>query len=245
MRRRYLWIDNLRAFALVSMIVYHAVWDIVFLYGKYWKWFEGTAALLWERSICVTFLVVAGFCSSFCRKPFGQGLLLSGAGFLVTAVTGLFSPESQVIFGVLNLIGAAVLLQILLKKYLEKLPAGWGVWLMFLMFAVTYPVNEGFLGFFGRKVVRLPEIFYANPGTAFLGFPDQDFVSSDYFSLIPWSFLYFLGYFLYRIWDAHGRAGFTLADRRIPVLTWMGQHSLQVYLIHQPLLYGFFEIVLK
>ena len=33
MKKRYFWIDNIRAIAMISMIIFHAVWDLVYLYG--------------------------------------------------------------------------------------------------------------------------------------------------------------------------------------------------------------------
>ena len=33
MKQRYFWIDNIRAVAMISMIIYHGVWDLVYLYG--------------------------------------------------------------------------------------------------------------------------------------------------------------------------------------------------------------------
>ena len=61
--------------------------------------------------------------------------MVSGGGFIVTIVTLLFSYDSRVIFGVLNLIGACALLLIPLKKYFEKIPALTGCILM-LIFCV-------------------------------------------------------------------------------------------------------------
>lgn len=243
MKQRYEWIDNIRAIAMFSMIAYHAVWDLVYLYGMGWTWYQGTFARIWQQSICWTFILLSGFCFSFSKNPWRQGMVVSAAGLVVTAVTIVFSYESRVVFGVLNLIGASALLLISLKKPFEKIPAGTGFLLMFFSFAVLYGVNERFVGFFGMKIFGLPGGLYRNLFTAFLGFPEESFFSTDYFSLIPWAFLYFAGYFLYRLWKEEKISGVNCLNRKIAVLSFFGKNSLMIYLLHQPILYGLFKIM--
>ena len=75
---------------------------------------------------------------------------------------------------------------------------------------------------------------FANLFTAGLGFPGPGFVSSDYFSLLPWLLLFWTGYFLYRLRPAEP----LLPDIRLPGFSAMGRHSLLIYLLHQPVLYA-------
>ena len=200
MKQSYYWIYNIRAIAMISMIIYHAVWDLVYLYGMDWSWYRSDLAFVWQQSICWTFILLSGFCWSFSKNPLKQGIIVSAGGFIVTVVTLIFSYNSRVIFGVLNLIGASALLMIPLKKQFDRLPAAAGFIGMFLLFAVTYGVNDRYLGFLGLKLIELPWALYSNLFTTFLGFPEISFFSTDYFSLLPWAFLYFSGYFLYRMW---------------------------------------------
>lgn len=234
---RIYWIDNVRALALISMILYHGVWDLVYLFGINWKWFEGSPAKIWQQSICWTFILLSGFCWSFSKKPLKQGILVNFCGLLVTVVTFLFDDESRVLFGVLNLIGTSALLLLLLRPIFENISAVLGTVGMFLLFVITYRINDGYLGIFSMEILELPGELYTNLLTAFLGFPKASFYSTDYFSLLPWSFLYFTGYFLHRMWKDKAFCPHYL-DRPIPVLTWVGMHSLLIYLLHQPIIYG-------
>ena len=84
-----------------------------------------------------------------------------------------------------------------------------------------------------RHLLALPEGLYRNLFTAWLGFPAEGFVSSDYFGLLPWIFLFWTGLFLYRLHPGDAKTGL-----RIPGITAMGRHSLLVYLLHQPIIYG-------
>lgn len=242
MKRRYVWIDNVRAIAVISMIVYHAVWDLVYLYGVKWTWYEGILAKIWQQSTCWTFILLSGFCWSLSRRPLKQGIFVSAAGAAVMIVTALFSYESRVVFGVLTMIGAAVLFMIPCKNLFQRISPRRGVLLSFLLFGITYGVNEGFFGFFRVKLIRIPEAWYRNLLTAFLGFPEKSFFSTDYFSIFPWIFLYVAGYFLYRMWESERAIPVKWLNREIPCLTALGKRALFIYLLHQPALYAILQL---
>lgn len=104
----------------------------------------------------------------------------------------------------------------------------------FGLFLLVRNINDGFLGFAGVPILMLPRSWYANLFTAGLGFPGPGFVSSDYFSLLPWLLLFWTGYFLYRLRPAEP----LLPDIRLPGFSAIGRHSLLIYLLHQPVLYA-------
>ena len=155
-------------------------------------------------------------------------------------------PEDRVLFGVLTLLGTSALLLIPLERPLRRLPARAGLAGSFTLFLLLRDVNTGFLGFEGAHLAALPEELYRNLLTAFLGFPPADFYSTDYFSLLPWFFLFLTGYFLRRVQlDRQARPE---RDIRLPVFSTLGRHSLLIYLVHQPLVFGLLtglELLLK
>ena len=109
-------LDLLRGLTLISMILYHGMWDFIYLTGTgagmegLRTWYEGTGGHLWQQSICRTFILLSGFCVPFSRRIFRRGLQVSGGGLVVTAVTLLLMYEERVVFGVLTFLGAAMLL---------------------------------------------------------------------------------------------------------------------------------------
>ena len=107
---RYALLDELRGLDLLSMIGYHACWDLIFLFGMSATWYTGWQGHVWQQSICWVFILLSGFCLPLGHRPLRRGLIVSGAGALVTAVTLLFMPEDRVVFGVLTLLGAAMLI---------------------------------------------------------------------------------------------------------------------------------------
>ena len=48
-------LDSLRGLTLFSMIAYHLCWDLVYLRGLPWAWYNGFWAYIWQQSICSSF----------------------------------------------------------------------------------------------------------------------------------------------------------------------------------------------
>ena len=63
------------------------------------------------------------------------------------------------------------------------------------------------------------------------------FYSADYFPLFPWFFMFLLGTVLGG-WCLENRESRLLTVSLPAALTWPGRHSLLVYVLHQPVLYG-------
>lgn len=231
--RRYQVLDTIRGCALVSMLLYHASWDMVYLFGADWPWYHGFAAYVWQQSICWTFILLSGYCWALGRHQLRRGLTVFLCGALITAVTWFFMRSNLVYCGVLTLLGASSLLLIPLAPALEHLPAQAGAAGSFLLFLLTRDVNAGALGFEGLRFAALPAGLYRNRLTALLGFPPAGFFSTDYFSLLPWFFLFLTGWFLFRL-----RPGEAREIRPVPLVTAMGRRSLLIYMLHQPVIYG-------
>lgn len=124
---RYALLDELRGLDLVSMMLYHACWDMMFLFGIWMDWYAGMPGRLWQQTICWVFILLSGFCVQLGHHTLRRGAQVFGAGALVTAVTLLFMPEDRVIFGVLTLLGSAMLLTDLLEKPLRRIPPAAGL----------------------------------------------------------------------------------------------------------------------
>ncbi len=244
-RRRYKFLDSVRGMVLISMILYHACWDLVYIFGKKWSWYGGTCAYIWQQSICWTFILLSGFCWSLGSRPAKRGLLVLLSGTVVSLATLLFMPENRVVFGVLTLIGSCMLLMIPLHKALRYIPAGAGVFTSGFLFFIVRDINEGYLGFENFHIIKLPDRLYSGMVMTFLGFPHPDFYSTDYFSLFPWIFLFLTGYFLYGA--AAGACQEKFMEKylmwEIKPLSFLGRHSLIIYMLHQPVIYGVFTLL--
>ena len=235
LNRRIRLFDALRGLALVNMIVYHGVYDWVSVFGRSAAWFTRTDyARGWQQAICWTFLLVAGAVFPYGRQPLRRGALVFGCGMLLTAVTLLVMPSERILFGVLHLIGAAILITALLRRVLEKLPALPGAVCSFVLFFLLRGVPRGIIGV-GEFSAALPLWLYQSPVLFPLGFPGPGFYSADYFPIVSWLFLFWTGMFLWRFLRpyAEERLRGKVICRPLEAL---GRHSLIVYLLHQPAL---------
>ena len=231
-KTRYRWLDILRGAAVVNMVAFHFCYDWFEVFARQPGWYFLWPSRLWQQAICCTFILTAGFSAHLGRRALRHGLILNLCGLAVSAVTLLALPSEAVRFGILNLLGCAVLLAWLLRPALEKLPAAAGLCASLFLFALTRHLPEGYLGLLGLWRLELPAGLYRRNALAFLGLPGPTFTSSDYFPLAPWFFLFLAGWFLCRL--ARPRLDGFLPRLACPPLEWVGRHSLGLYLIHQP-----------
>lgn len=236
-RERYRLPDTVRGIVMISMIAYHGFWDLIHVAGADWPWAGSPWVYVWQQSIGWTFILLSGFCWPMGRRHLRRGAEVFGAGFLVTAVTLAAVPENRIVFGVLTLLGSCMLLLIPAEKALRHVPAWLGLPVFFLIFCFFRNLGEGTLGFGELALIRVPEGCYRGLLTAYLGMPPAEFFSTDYYPLLPWLFLFVCGYFLHRLliptalWNRIKGIG-------LRPLGFLGRHSLLIYLVHQPVLYG-------
>lgn len=249
-------IDEYRGFVVLNMIAYHAIWDLVYMFGVNWQWYKSDVGFVWQQWICWSFILVSGFCWKMGKKPLRRGLMLYGAGVIISLVTIMVMPSSKVLFGVLTLLGSSMILMIPMDLICRRISPIVGVMVSFALFLFTYPVNRGYFGFGKQKLISLPQEWYANGFTTYLGFMEKGFFSTDYFSLIPWFFLFMTGYFLYTLLfkrnvcrDEVGQISVNnssiikaLESSICPQLGWIGKHALIIYMLHQPVIYGLLSV---
>lgn len=229
-------LDGVRGFALVNMILYHTLYDVVYIFGHPIGWYQSQIGYLWQQSICWCFILLSGFCFSLGKRPIRRGGLIFIMGCAVSLVTAIAMPEQRVRFGILSLIGCSMILTGLCSNLLGKINPFVGLGLSFGVFLLTKTVPIGAIGFADTPILSLPKMLYQTGWLYPLGFPRWDFFSSDYFSIIPWLFLYWTGYFIAKAVGDCQR--FDCLKHSIPVLGWIGKHSLWIYLVHQPVVYA-------
>lgn len=235
-------LDCVRGLVLISMIAYHTVWDMVYIFGEDWGWYQSDLADLWQQSICCSFILLSGFCWSFGKVKWKRGLTVFLAGAVISVVTLLVMPKNRIVFGILTLLGTCMLFMIPLERVLKKIKPLSGIISSLLIFLFLKNINNGYLGFGDWEVVKLPRSLYSNIVTTFLGFTEDSFFSTDYFSVLPWLALFISGYFLYRLCVERNWLQYLHIGQN-PFLEQLGRHSLIVYMLHQPLVYGVLTLV--
>lgn len=121
------------------------------------------------------------------KKHMKRGLWAFGGGVVVSLVTAIVLPNDRVRYGVLTLIGSCILIWILLDKVLEKIPAGVGVSVSFVLFLILRSWTK-------QDPIQLSDnllnVTWLKSVLAYIGFPQAGFSSTDYFPLLPWIFLF-------------------------------------------------------
>lgn len=216
------------------MILFHLSYDIFIVYGVNPNWYSSLSAHIWQQFICYTFILISGVSFHFSRNNLKRSIMINLYGLLITLVTAIFLPSELVLFGILNLIGCSILLTAFFHKQLKRIPPVLGMLLFFVLFSFTRNIDDGYLGFNSLFTLSLPDSLYQFKALVILGFPYPGFRSSDYFPIFPWIFLFLTGYYLWDIIAVYPKVT-QLLYKKIPILSYIGQKSIWIYLLHQPI----------
>ncbi|CDZ75593.1 putative membrane protein [Peptoniphilus sp. ING2-D1G] len=233
-------LDTLRGFTIISMILYHLFYDLVYIFGLDISFYTISKVKPWQISIAVSFFVISGISASLSKKDklLKRGLILTLLGILITLITSMAIPDEKIVFGVLNGLGASMIILYFSEKFLKKIDERFLMMVFFALFIIFYHISSGVINLLFTKI-NIPEALYEH-NLFFLGFPSDKFTSSDYFPIIPWVFIYFFGY-LAGIYlkkkDFFGTYG------RENILSKIGKHSLFIYLLHQVIIYALLYLI--
>ncbi|WP_422037427.1 heparan-alpha-glucosaminide N-acetyltransferase [Roseibium sp.] len=223
-------LDVARGLAVIAMVIYHFSWDLYWFGFVDWPVAEGHGWKTFAGTIAGSFLFLAGVSldlahhetirwRSFWRRFF----LIAAAAACVTLVTYFTFAGSFVRFGILHCIAAAslVALPFVGRPFWIALTAG--------VFLLTLPLWASSPAFDGQIWL-------------WTGLGTPEFGSVDYVPLAPWAGVTLTGLALSRAfrqfgaWARLGRFSFSGTIGRST--TFLGRHSLSIYLLHQPVLYG-------
>ena len=241
-KSRYTVLDALRGLWIVLMIFYHTLWDLVYMFDVNIPWFTTTTAHIFQLSIRWAFILISGFSWHLGRKKLKRSLIVIGASILISLITFIFTYDARILVGVLSLLGLSMLVAIPLDKVFSKIPPVVGVVVMSLLFTLTYNIPRGYIGVGNFEFFKLPSILYFNNITACFGFPPRGYYSADYVPILPWVFMFFIGYFLYLFFKKYNLLR-ALSAFRVKPLEFIGRHSLIIYMVHQPLVYGILLLI--
>lgn len=220
-------LDLARTFALVGMVIYHSVYDLTW-FGLlpaglattgFWSYFA--------RTVAGSFVFIAGVSLYLAhRHQFRARAYLRRLGVLALAAAGVSlatyvsDPVRFVYFGILHSITVSSLIGLVFLR----LPAVVALIGAAVFFAVPYYVIGG---------------VFDHPALVWLGLGAQHPPSMDYEPIFPWAGPFLLGLALAKAADTAGLWRW-LRGRGdgLRWLAWPGRHSLAIYLVHQPILFG-------
>jgi uncharacterized membrane protein len=208
------WLDSLRGMAVIWMIIFHACYDLRMFSFIDWDFSQG----FWygfPRFIAFTFLFCVGASLNFGHTPRPNWKALQkrffklGAAALAVSIgTYFIFPSQWIFFGTLHCILVGSILGVLVVNH-RKLC--WILLTFILIFQYVLPYDIKWVS----SIIQKP--------------------SMDFIPIYPWFWAILLGILtgphLSRI-----RHLSELKSSRF--LDFLGRHSLKIYLLHQPILFG-------
>lgn len=224
-------LDAFRGLCILGMVAVHTLWDL----DNMLPGFEPPAIYdILIKYGGLLFIILSGVCVTLGKSSVKRGLVVLGAGLLVSLGFALAEPLgfgrfAPVYFGILHLLGTCMLLYPLFKC----LP----FWALFAT---------------GTAIILLGELWAQKTFVDFtpllvLGFRTDVIGMSDYFPLLP-----NLGWFL--LGAGLGKLAYKGKQSLLPnfphknlfcrFLMLCGRQSLYIYVLHQPIIYGLLMLML-
>ena len=221
MKKRFDILDAWRSLAILLMVTYHFLYDLALFGVITWQQMFSTPLNIMQKFICCSFIFLAGASARFSRNNLRHGLIVLAAHIAV--VIGALVGGQTIRFGVLALLGCSMVIWHFVGKHLQKLPGGFLAGLCGALFLLSDKMVE--------SISVSAKWLYP------LGFTYPGFSSADYFPLIPWLFLFLVGT-AFGGWCLNHRENKVLTAPLPAPLTFLGRHSLLIYVLHQPVLFG-------
>lgn len=208
------WPDNLRGLAVVWMIIFHTSYDMRMLNFLDWNFSEG----FWyafPRIIAFTFLFCVGASLNLTHRPHirwrslgKRSLKIGGAALFISVSTYFMFPTQWIYFGTLHCIFVGSILGALVVNHR---PVAWVLLVLILFFQYVLHFDIHWL-------------------SGLLKRPSMDFIP-----IYPWFWAVLSGILI----------GPHLSKIKVvgemPEIKWLslpGRHSLKIYLLHQPIIFG-------
>ncbi len=226
---RYPAVDVLRGTAIALMFSYHFSYDLTyfglarfdFYNGAFWLGFRALIVSLFLATVGISLVLASA--DGVRPRPFLRrvAVLLLYAG-AVSLASYIMFRERMIFFGILHFIAVASVLALpFLRLYRGNLALGTA-----LILLGAYYQNP----------------LFDTPGLRWIGLMTYKPPTEDYVPLLPWFGVVLIGLFLGKLLFRERRVA-ALADWRghhplARVLALGGRHSLNIYMLHQPLFMG-------
>ena len=232
---RVLGLDIFRGWALLFMVIYHFIYDLSYFHiielnlnsSNFFLFFRYTIISMFLLSVGISLSLVHQKSISW-KKLKKRVLLLGLASLTVTATTYIVFPNAWIYFGILHFI---LLSSLLALPFLNYPKIALLVAILIFIGSATENLTVHSIFNFLQPILHLPPIH-----------------TQDVIALFPWFGVVLLGT-LIAYYNLHikifTKKIFTANTPLNKLLKFMGQHSLLIYLIHQPILFVAFESYFK
>ena len=231
---RYALLDAARGLALVAMIIFHFAYDLdtlglapLHIGTPGWRWFA--------RIIAGSFLALSGVSLVIAH---GQGIrwraylrrlaILALSAAAVTLATWYAMPQEFIFFGILHAIAVASVIG------LAVLRAPWPLTLLCAIAVLVLP------SLVSSSIFDSPPLRFIGLGTIYPR-------TMDFEPVFPWiaPFLFGMAWAQFRLshFAKSAAAAWTPSAEPARLISWAGKHTLAIYLVHQPLMFGTLPLI--
>ncbi len=220
---RIILLDELRGLAICLMIAFHFCYDLNYFGYTHFAILTDPFWTISRTFIVSLFVFISGISYSLTTESinhFYQRIIRLGLSALIISIVSHFLFGSRFIyFGVIHFFLAATILTKPLKPYKKSLII---VGITILLISQTIQ-----LSFMNSRYVNWIGLTTIKPAT------------EDYAPLFPWLGLFFIGTSINLVLFKER----LIRGCQLKPLSIMGQHSLIIYLLHQPLLFLIFTLI--
>lgn len=212
------------------MILFHFLYDLREFFGFAVAYNQGIFYYTGKVSGSL-FILISAISSGLSANNLLRAVKILGLALLITIVTHLYDPDFGIKFGILHFLGLSILLQSFFR------------WMkpVILIILGTFLILLG--NYLGNQLASSNYLFLFN-------LTDSSWLSADYYPLLPWFGVFLYGTALGRILYPGRKSLFPKAEAvwrstAVRAVSWLGRHTLWVYLIHQPLLILLISLYIK
>jgi uncharacterized membrane protein len=229
---RYVFVDVWRGLAIIGVVLYHFGWDLNFFgFISPAVMFSGPVTVF-ARALAGSFMFLAGVSLVLAhesnvrwRKFLVRLAKLVAAAAAISIITYVLFPEGFIYFGILHAIALASVLGL-----------------------VFLPLPTGLILLAALAMLAAP-FFFETPAfdtriLAWIGFAANPPMANDFVPVFPWFGVTLAGMGSARLFlskrTVHEELPASAGGILTRALVWIGQRTLPIYLLHQPLLFGGF-----
>lgn len=227
-------LDFLRGILILLVIAYHFLFDLNDIFSVPLPFLYSNGMNIFRDTFVSMLIFISGISCNLSHSNIKRGFKTLACAVIISAITYIFMPSESIIFGILHFFGCAMIIYGISQNILIKCNKTAGFIICLLLFFITYNIYYGIIGI-GTLSIHFTYVFH-NIIFFILGFNTRHF-SADYYPLLPWIFMFLSGSFAGRnIKKAKLPAPFY--KNICPPLNFIGKHTLIIYMLHQPVMYG-------
>ena len=160
-KNRVGFLDELRGFAIICMVVYHLMVDLKFVFNVDVPiFFVGWFYIIRDIFVGI-FISISGIVCNYSRNNVKRGAECFFIGMIMTFVTAFISPGSPDLFGILHCLGICMMLYGLGQPLFERIPSFIGIIISIILFMLTFNFKTGYSGIHGLFKAEMPDILYS------------------------------------------------------------------------------------